>query len=142
MSKFAVPVVLAAAASVFALSVLPASARITPEPGEALTGEQGQSRAEPPKSLCVQGTLATNARDNEPGDAYAGYPGGAAGTSNGELSAAQKGEPLGAGGTSGGWSGPFARSSDTASAVPTTGGSGPVSGCSPHTLLAHWRWVR
>ena len=33
---------------------------------------------------------------------YSAYPGGAAGDSNGHLSAAQQGEPVGAGGTSGG----------------------------------------
>lgn len=40
---------------------------------------------------------------------YSEYPGGAGGTSNGHLSAAQEGEPLGAAGTSGGSTGPIAR---------------------------------
>lgn len=40
---------------------------------------------------------------------YSQYPGGAGGTSNGHLSAAQEGEPLGAAGTSGGSTGLITR---------------------------------
>jgi hypothetical protein len=45
---------------------------------------------------------------DEVGDDFSDYPGGAAGHSNGELTAGQKGEPVGAGGTSAGSSSPFA----------------------------------
>lgn len=53
-------------------------------------------------------------------DAYSEYPGGAAGYSNGELTAGQKGEPLGAGGTSAGSSSPFARAGAQAPSIAFT----------------------
>jgi hypothetical protein len=139
--------ILAAVTAVLAAAVLtaaPAAARVAPEPGDARPGTPAQPPVTTSSSSCPhiaagrQEPIAIASRavqhsSTDPVDGYSGYPGGAGGNSNGELTAGQLGKPVGAGGTSAGSSSQFAQASARASSIALTSSTVPIGQC-PHEL--------
>jgi hypothetical protein len=113
--------------ALFAMTLIsagPAAARVAAEPDyqdKQLITQELTDVGESPKPPIATGERALSylnriakeqAFDGKEGTGFPSYPGGGAGgTSNGDLSAAERGEPVGAGGTSGGSMSPFALAS-------------------------------
>jgi hypothetical protein len=116
MLPYRIPATVTTALAVAFLTAGAAAAKVGPEPGEVGTGGGTQVTDTRPTPTCITTAISRSSAPSgarialtaEVGDDYSGYPGGAAGNSNGELTAGQKGEPVGAGGTSAGSSSPFA----------------------------------
>jgi hypothetical protein len=134
------------------LTAAPGLARVAPEPADSHPSTRTEQRTTTSDSACqitaadIPAPVAlegrrSNLRSSDSAAGYTGYPGGAAGTSNGELTAAQKGEPVGAGGTSGGSSSPFANAGTEASAIALTSVSGSVDKCPPAPSAATRRLI-
>jgi hypothetical protein len=128
MSTHRIAAAVTAVLAVVVLSPAAAAAKVAPVPGDGpvpRNTQQSDTRAGPPSrtiaaSLDVGAPLSTRAAEQAADyldDVYSGYPGGAGGSSNGELTAGQKGEPLGAGGTSAGSASRFARAGAPAPTV-------------------------
>lgn len=132
------------------LAAAPSQARTAPERGDSYQTVPAQQ----PASDGVLCSLAADSRgwqrssgpatQTDPSDPSAGdadYPTGAAGTSNGELTASQTGEPGGAGGTSGSSLSPVTRASEPPAAAAFARVYVPVGQCRPASSLRERRLV-